>query len=191
MNFVYLAVVIYLIGLGGWFVVWRLTVGRREWLKAVPFLHIPYWGAAVVLIVNAGFASLAEIPEYGIEVGVYGFVEANAKSVAVFSLGIAIFVVLTFEKFSHILDQKKSRKFIILLFSSFLWAVLGVLPLYWVPQEFGWLTTLRHLKTIPYTYSVFLFGAAMIFYIHEVRTARIEKSSEKGGGDDQSTESQN
>jgi hypothetical protein len=188
MNYVYLAVAIYLIGLAGWFVVWRCLVGGRELFREVPLLYIPFWGAVVVLVVNAFLASLAEIPEYGVEVGIYGFVETNAMAVATFSLGIAIFVVLTFDKFSDILDDEESKQFIILLFSSFLFSVIGVLPLYWVPQIFGWLTTLRHLKTVPYTYSVFIFAAAMIFYIHEVHKTRKSKASADGGEEAPSSE---
>ena len=181
MNYTYLAVAIYLVGIPGWVLVWRKVVGGREWFREVPYLYVPFWGAIMVLLVNAALSSIAEIPEYGVEIGIYGFVEGNAKSVAAFSLGIAIFVVVTFEKFSDILDQEESKKFIIMLFSSFLFSVIGVLPLYWVPQIFGWLTTLRHLKTVPYTYSVFIFAAAMIFYIHEVREARTSKKLADGG----------
>jgi hypothetical protein len=56
-----------------------------------------------------------------------------------------------------------------LVFTAFLLGVIGVLPLYWVPQIYGWLTILRHLKTIPELYSVFILGSAMIIYVDSIK----------------------
>lgn len=130
---------------------------------------LPFIGGIIAFTINVILASYAQIPEYSVEIGIYGFVESNAKTIATFTLGIAVFVVVTFEKTVSILDQEESRQFLLLVFSSFLLSVVGVLPLYWVPQNFGWLTTLRHLKTVPYLYSLFLFAAAMVIYIYEIR----------------------
>ncbi len=171
MNFQYLAIGIYFIGLLLWFFVWRGLVGY-QWLRREKLMYLPFLGGIFVLIVNLVLAYFAEIPEYGVEIGIYGFVESNAKTIATFTLGIAVFVVVTFEKTVNILDQKESRQFLQLVFSSFLLAVVGVLPLYWVPQNFGWLTTLRHLKTIPYLYSLFIFAAAMVIYINEIKNEK-------------------
>jgi hypothetical protein len=168
MSFQYLAIGIYFIGLLLWFFVWRGLVGY-QWLRREKLMYLPFLGGIFVFIVNLFLAYFAEIPEYGVEIGIYGFVESNAKTIATFTLGIAVFVVVTFEKSVNILDQKESRQFLQLVFSSFLLSVVGVLPLYWVPQNFGWLTTLRHLKTIPYLYSLFIFAAAMVIYIYQIK----------------------
>jgi ABC-type multidrug transport system fused ATPase/permease subunit len=129
-------------------------------------------------------ASIAEIPEYGIEVGIYGFVERNAITVATFTLGIAVFVVLTFDKTANLLDQDESREFLLLIFSSFVLSLLGVLPLYWVPQVFGWLTTLRHLKTVPYTFSLFILAAAMLIYLAEILAHQRQERRADGENDE-------
>ena len=54
----------------------------------------------------------------------------------------------------------------IFCFISFLIIVLGVLPLYWIPQIDGWLTILRNFKTIPYLYSLFILASAIVLYLH-------------------------
>jgi hypothetical protein len=168
MDFKILAVSIYIVGLILWFYVWKVMVGYK-WLKIERIMYLPFLGGIFAFVVNIILAFYAQIPEYGIEIGIYGFVESNAKTIATFTLGIAVFVVVTFDKTVNILDREESRQFLQLVFSSFLLSVVGVLPLYWVPQNFGWLTTLRHLKTVPYLYSLFLFAAAMAIYIYEIR----------------------
>lgn len=177
MDFRYLAISIYVVGLVLWFFVWRALVGFK-WLRIERLMLMPFVGGIVAFVANIILAYFAQIPEYGVEIGIYGFVESNAKTIATFTLGIAVFVVVTFEKAVNILDQQESRQFLQLVFSSFLLSVVGVLPLYWVPQNFGWLTTLRHLKTVPYLYSLFIFAAAMVLYIYEIR-----REMEIGGKD--------
>lgn len=178
MDFQKLAISIYVVGLILWFFVWRGLVGYK-WLKAERLMLLPFLGGIIAFAVNIVLAYFAQIPEYGVEVGIYGFVESNAKTIATFTLGIAVFVVVTFEKTVSILDQHESRQFLQLVFSSFLLSVVGVLPLYWVPQNFGWLTTLRHLKTVPYLYSLFIFAAAMVIYIYEIRKDTGDSSKEE------------
>jgi hypothetical protein len=168
MDFQKLAILIYVVGLILWLFIWRGLVGYK-WLKVERLMLLPFIGGIIAFTINVVLAYYAQIPEYSVEIGIYGFVESNAKTIATFTLGIAVFVVVTFEKTVSILDQEESRQFLLLVFSSFLLSVVGVLPLYWVPQNFGWLTTLRHLKTVPYLYSLFLFAAAMVIYIYEIR----------------------
>lgn len=183
MNFQYLAIFIYVVGLVLWFFVWKSLVGYK-WIQLEKLMLLPFLGGIFAFLANIFLAFFAEIPEYGVEIGIYGFVESNAKTIATFTLGIAVFVVVTFEKTVSILDQEESRKFLQLVFSSFLLSVIGVLPLYWVPQNFGWLTTLRHLKTVPYLYSLFIFAAALVIYIYEIRkdtdkTIELEEDSKQ------------
>ena len=169
MNFVTLGVAIYAVGLMFWFVFWQWAIGYDRLTKERT-LHIALWGGALVFLINMILTSLAEIPEYGVEIGIYSFVEDNAKTVAGFTLGIAVFVVVTFRD-TVSLEREESRKFLQLVLTSFLFSIMGVLPLYWVPQVFGWLTVLRHLKTVPYLYSLFTLAAAMMIYLHQLRAA--------------------
>ena len=179
MNFQYLAISIYVVGLVLWFFIWKSLVGYK-WIKLEKLMLLPFLGGIFAFLINIFLAYFAEIPEYGVEIGIYGFVESNAKTIATFTLGIAVFVVVTFEKTVSILDQEESRHFLQLVFSSFLLSVVGVLPLYWVPQNYGWLTTLRHLKTVPYLYSLFIFAAALTIYIYEIRKdTNLDKEREK------------
>lgn len=167
-TFTFIAAFTYVIGLLLWFVLWKILIGYH-WFKHEKMMHVPFWGCIITFIINIFLALFAEIPQYGIEIGIYGFVEKNAATVAMFTLGIAVFVVVTFKKQAKMLSHQESRKFLQLVFTSFLLSVIGVLPLYWVPQIWGWLTTLRHLKTVPFTYSLFVLAAAMIVYLHEIK----------------------
>ncbi len=170
-----LSVLIYVVGLFFWYYIWGKIIGY-DWLRKERLLHIPFWMATIAFLVNIILAMIAEIPEYAIEIGIYSFVETNATTVAAFVLGIAVFVVLRFEKVVSTGEKKvESRMFLQLLFWAFLIAVLGVLPLYWVPQVFGWLTILRHLKTVPTLYATFLIASAIIIFLRELRMYSKEK----------------
>ncbi len=71
------------------------------------------------------------------------------------------------------MQREESRKFLQLVFVAFLLAVIGVLPLYWVPQSAYAITLLKHLKTVPFTWAAFTLATALVIYI---RLMRIEMS---------------
>jgi len=174
---------VYLGGLVAWILMWRLVVGF-EWLQKERLLHLPFWGGVLVLGINALLAATGEMQPYAVEIGIYGFVETNSITIGGFSLGIAVFVVFTFDKAISPLQREESRKFLQLVFSAFLLAVIGVLPLYWVPQTAYAITLLKHLKTIPFTWSAFTLAAAIVIYIRlmriEMKMAR-EEAEATGG----------
>ena len=160
------AVIIYLVGGFFWVYLWHLLVGFR-WLKDKPLLHVPFFGGIFVFGINSLLSLLTTVPDYDIELKLYPYVEENAKTVASLSLAIAIFVFFKLEKSEKGLNSQISRKFLSLILWSFLLAVIGCLPLYWVPPIEGWLTVLRHLKTVPFTYSIFILSSSIILFIYE------------------------
>lgn len=164
----YSALVIYGLAIPGWLYVWRWLVGY-DWLAKQRLLYISLGGALFVFAVNIGLAFVTQTPGYDTELKVYAYVEQNAKTVAGFALAIAIFVLLKFEKEVGAMERPSSRKFLSLIFWSFLFAVVGCMPLYWMPPIDGWLTILRHLKTVPFTYSLFILASAIIIFIYEIR----------------------
>ena len=168
------SVSIYVLGFFSWFLTWKLIIGY-EWLNRIPKLKITFFGGAFALFVNIVMAFIAEVPEYGVELGIYAYVERNAITVAGLSLAIATFIIVTFSKVTTVETDEKMTKFLTLVFTAFLLGVLGVLPLYWVPQIYGWLTLLRHLKTIPELYSVFILGSAMIIYVDSIKIQDIKE----------------
>ncbi|MFC2032650.1 hypothetical protein ACFLUS_04755, partial [Chloroflexota bacterium] len=107
------------------------------------------------------------VHDYEIEQWLYPYVEGNAKTVAVLSLAIAVFVVLRVG--AKQLDEQKPRikLFLWLILWAFLLSALGTLPLYWVPSEMYWLTALRHIKSVPLFYSLFILGAGIIVFMYE------------------------
>lgn len=166
---------VYLAGLAGWVLLWHLMLGLG-WLRREKLLHIPFWGGVMVLAVNAILAAASQMQVYEVEIGIYGFVETNSITIGGFSLGIAVFVVFTFDKAISPMQREESRKFLQLVFVAFLLAVIGVLPLYWVPQTAYAISLLKHLKTVPFTWAAFTLATALVIYI---RLMRIEMSLAK------------
>ena len=164
-KFKLISIIAYLVGILFWFVLWKLVIGY-EWLKKEPNLHFPLWGGCFVLLINLLLTWFSATPSYEIEIGIYAYVERNGITVAGFGMAIAVFVVLKFKDSFDVLKNSASKKFLQLVFTSFLIVVLGVLPLYWIPQIDGWLTVLRNLKTIPYLYSLFILASAIVIYLH-------------------------
>ena len=155
----------YAVGLLFWFIFWKFIVGY-DFFKKIPLLHLPFWGFCFVMIINIILTYVATTPTYAVEVGIYSYVERNSITIATFALGIAVFVVLTFKEHFNMLKHVYSTKFLQLVFISFLIVIIGVLPLYWIPQIDGWMTVLRNLKTIPFLYSLFTLASAIVIYLH-------------------------
>lgn len=164
-QFDFLALIIYSIGLLLWFPVWHFLVGFGA-LKKMKLLYVSFLGAPFVFIVNIILSLYSTINDYTLELQLYPYVEANAKTVAALSLAIAIFAVM---KLKSKMDGMTPRTtvFLWLIFWAFLISVLGTLPLYWVPPHKYWLTALRHIKSVPLFYSLFILGAAIIVFIYE------------------------
>jgi hypothetical protein len=160
------ALLIYFLAVPGWLIVWHALVGW-EWLLRYRLLLVAFGGALFVFLANIALAFAAATPSYDTELGVYSYVENNAKTVAEFSLAIAIFVLVQFDKKTAVIEPRAARKFLSLIFWSFLFAVVGCLPLYWMPPVASWLITLRHLKTVPFTYSLFILASAIVIFIRE------------------------
>lgn len=173
------ALAVYCLAIPGWLYVWHLLVGY-DWLVERRLLFISFTGALFVFSVDIALSFYSKTPDYATELGVYSYVEQNAKTVAGFALAIAIFVLLKFDKDANVMDRPASRKFLSLIFWSFLFAVVGCLPLYWMPPIDGWLTILRHLKTVPYTYSLFILASAIIIFIHEIHWAEVRSDGPAG-----------
>lgn len=164
------AIIIYSLAIPGWLYLWHALIGY-DWLARHRLLYISFIGALFVFAANIALAFFAVTPDYATELKIYAYVEVNAKTVAGFALAIAIFVLLKFDKEAGILERPSSRKFLLLIFWSFLFAVVGCLPLYWMPPVEGWLTVLRHLKTVPFTYSLFILASAIIVFIYDIHLA--------------------
>ena len=166
MQFDFIASIVYLLGLLFWFPLWHYLVGFSL-LRKLKLLRIAFFGAPFVFIVNIVLGFFSTVPEYDVELQLYPYVEENAKIVAVTSFAISVFVALRLG--SGQIDQANPRikLFIWLIFWAFLLSVLGALPLYWVPSDKYWLTALRHIKSVPLFYSIFILGAAVIVFLYE------------------------
>jgi hypothetical protein len=161
------AVVIYILAIPGWLYLWHLLVGY-DWLAKRRLLFISFGGALFVFSMNAVLSIFSKTPDYKTELSLTKYLEIDATAVAGFALAIAIFVLVKFDKEGGIMERPTSRKFLSLIFWSFLISVVGCLPLYWVPSIDGSLTVLRHLKTVPFTYSLFILSSAITIFIYDI-----------------------
>ncbi|MDW6004177.1 hypothetical protein [Vibrio mangrovi] len=167
MNNAMTALTTYTIGWAGWFLTWHFLIGFPL-LKKMKLLHFPFWGAQFVFIVNIVLGYFSINLDYSTELQLYPYVESNAKSVAGMSLAIAVFWV--FATKDKLLDHADVlvKLFLWLLFWAFLISVIGTLPLYWVPPGGVWLTALRHIKSVPYFYSLFILASALVVFIYKL-----------------------
>ncbi|HBS48148.1 TPA: hypothetical protein DEO28_03630 [Candidatus Dependentiae bacterium] len=164
-NFDYLALMIYSFGFVGWIFVWKSIIGF-DYLKICPLLKLPFYAGIFAFISNVGFCFFYVIENYEAELKLYDYVEVNGRQIAMLSLAIAVFVILQ-AKFINKNDS--SRMFLKLIFASFLFTILGVFPLYWMPSKSGWITFLRHEKTVFYFYSLFILASGIIFLLYDLK----------------------
>jgi hypothetical protein len=165
-QFDFIALIVYSFGLLFWFPLWHYLVGYSL-LRKMKLLYISFLGAPFVFIVNIILAFFSKVNELDIEQWLYPYVEGNAKTVAVLSLAIAVFVVLRISGEQLDKTRPNIKLFLWLIFWAFLISVMGTLPLYWVPSDKYWLTALRHIKCVPLFYSLFILGSAIIIFMYE------------------------
>lgn len=170
-HFKYLDFAIYFIGLFLWIVLWYFLVGFKQ-LSKNKFLNIPFISAILAFTINIFLALFASLTTYEVELSIYSYVENNARIIAQLALAIVLFVVLAFKRLGGSLADQTKKKFVVLILWSFLFSLLGCLPLYWVPPDPLWLAILRHLKTLPYMYSLFLLSTAIVVFIYELKKSK-------------------
>lgn len=165
------AIFIYGSGLFLWIYLWAKMIGYT-FLQEKKLLYIAFLGPIINFLINIVLSFYTKIPTYETELNIYLYVETNATTVAGLSLAIAIFVVLKFNSDTKpVTDNPLSKMFLFLIFWAFLYAIVGCLPLYWIPPVSGGLTILRHIKTVPYTYSLFTLAAAIILFCYQIKSA--------------------
>jgi hypothetical protein len=167
-------VIIYALGLLLWLFLWKWLVGYKQ-LNEKKILWISFIGAIASFVINILLVIPSTSVSYETELSVYAYVEDNAKTIAQLSLAIALFVVVSLGKGSELIDAVSRKRFVYLLLWSFLIAIVGCLPLYWIPPIASWLGVLRHLKTIPYIYSLYLLSTAITVFIYNLHFQMVKR----------------
>lgn len=160
----------YLLGMIGWLFVWRLYNGY-ELMNQQKIIHLPFWGAHLTFLANAILVPFSPIPDYTVELKVYEYVEINARTIATLALAIAVFAYFISQS-KKTPEQSTNTKiptyFLICIMWGFLFAIIGVLPIYWMPPVYGWLTVLRHIKSVFYFFSLFTVATAIVIFMYEL-----------------------
>lgn len=172
-----IGVIIYSLGLLLWLFLWKWLIGYHQ-LKEKKVLWISFLGAIASFVVNILLVIPAMNVSYETELSIYSYVEDNAKTIAQLSLAIALFVAVSLGKGGELIDTASRKRFVYLLLWSFLIAIVGCLPLYWIPPIAGWLGVLRHLKTIPYIYSLFLLSTAITVFIYNLHYRMLKRQQD-------------
>ena len=164
----YIAYNIYLFGTLLWLYLWHKMVGYKL-IQEKKLLYLAFIGPIINFIINTILACYTKIPDYETELDIYLYVEKNATTVAGLALAISIFVVLKLNQDAKLITKPSTKTFLFLNFWAFLYAAAGCLPLYWMPPIKGALTVLRHIKTVPYTYSLFTLVGAIIIFLYQIK----------------------
>lgn len=157
----------------GWFFLWNMCGGYSV-LQEKKLLYIPYVLCPFTLCANAVLVHWERFPPYELERVIHEHLVSNARVIATLALAVGIFVRIG-------LKPKFFDQFLCFILLAFALAVAGVLPVYWQPAVRFTLTCLRHLKTIPYTYSIYLLTAALLCFMDEGATTPSGASDKKTG----------
>lgn len=163
--------VIYLVGALGWLLLWWRLISFTA-LCRNPLLWIPFLAAEWVFLCNIGLCLFSRDMDFNSGLSVYAYVEQNATTISGMALGIAIFVVVEFRDSGLMMDKEIARRFLSLILWSFFISIIGCLPLYWIPAREDWLMLLKTLKTIPFTYALFILAAAIILFLNEIKKSQ-------------------
>jgi hypothetical protein len=163
--FVSLSVFVYVLGILGWLFIWKVYNGYKLMKEKKPLILI-FLMTILVLGINGVLTLISPIPPYETELKIYEYVEVNSRVIATMALAIAVFAYYALSTIKRSFDLIKN--FLFYIICGFIMVMIGVFPLYWMPANDGWLTVLRHIKTVFYTYSLFSISAAMIVFIYSV-----------------------
>ena len=120
----------------------------------------------IIFITNALLVLVSPIPPFDVELKIYEYVEVNARVLATMSLAIAVFAHYSLSPIKQSFEL--INYFLFYSMFGFVTIMLGVFPLYWMPAIDGWLTILRHIKTVFYTYSLISITSAIIVFIYTI-----------------------
>lgn len=151
---------IYLLGCGFWLIVWHL-VGGYEFMSYTLMLWLPFLSCFIIMGSNMLlWCGPISYEKYDVELDAIKFVETNAAHMVTAIAGTLVIAAAI----SAIKNQTPlPKEFIVFQSVAFICAVVGVLPLYWVPsRRVNCLVMLRHLKTVPFTYAISLFLAGLL-----------------------------
>lgn len=174
MDFDLPGVLVYLTGAVGWLLIWQRLISFDA-LRQNQLLWLPLVAAELVFMINIWLCMVSrdlELMDFNAGLTVYAYVEQNATTISGMALGIAIFIVVEFRDSGLMMDRAVARRFLSLILWSFLIAIIGCLPLYWIPAREDWLMLLKSLKTVPFTYALFILASAIVLFLAEIKNSK-------------------
>lgn len=159
---------IYILGCLFWIPLWFLIISINE---MQPLLWIPFIACFVILTFNTLLwyknDDGEELSNYKKQLSKMQLIEKNAAHMVTAITGFLLIAAAISEMKIDAIIPKDAIMF---ASAALIFAVVGVLPKYWVPKNRGyWLVILRHLKTVPYTYAISLFLAGLLVLLNWLR----------------------
>jgi hypothetical protein len=158
---------IYLGGLVLWGFIWYIS-GFFADSCSDPFLLAAWVGGAFVLTANAGLVLTHPVVnrDYEVETNVIEFVERHAYYL-IAAISCTIVAVTLYHSAVNFNVPTLSIDFTVGALAA---DVGAVFPLIWIPSDNNaGLAILRHIKTVPFTYSVFLYLSSVIAIYQALR----------------------
>ena len=154
---------IYSLGCVLWFIAWYLIEGY-DIMNQNKLIWVPFVSCLIILLSNMFLWRTIEDHEYATsykkELIKIQYVEKNAAHMVTAITGVLIIAAAV-----SVMKDNASIPGEVIKFESaaFICAVVGVLPKYWVPSTQGhWLEVLRHVKTVPFTFSISFFLGGLL-----------------------------
>jgi len=160
---------IYVAGILGWIGIW-FAIGGPAAMHRNKFLWAPFLFCIAILAfeILLSYGRL-QVVNFEVEQSLLQVLETNSQKLIQAILGSLIIApVLTTLRG----NRPISREFLIYQSLALIFIVVGVLPVYWIPfDQLDWLFTLRHFKTIPYTYCICFFLSGVLVLLQELTDA--------------------
>lgn len=165
-GYVEVAIISYLIGIIAWPWLWRVPEGFSL-LSQLTLLYFPFILTPLVLMLQIIFILWEPgISDFHTEENLVAAIETNNSQLVTATFGVLV-LAATLASFNFI--KSISRTFLLYMSLSLIASIGGVLMLYWLPLTHAEAYfVLRHLKTIPYTYSIGFLLTGTLIIIQEV-----------------------
>lgn len=162
-----IAMSIYAIGMLAWIIIWALSKGFQL-MRKIPLLLVPF--LLVFLVFGIDMVSISPSLDhinFTTEEQLLQVLEGNTSQILVAVFGLII-LAATLKEFHG--RTVISREFILYATLCMVFAVGGVLTVFWFPtHSVKPYYLLRHAKSVMYTYSISYFLAGLIAVLDNIR----------------------
>lgn len=159
----WVVIVFYVVGMFTWLGAW-LYFSLVALVSKYPLIIIPFVGFYVVMCLNLLlWLSTDTYSDFDTEIDRIEEVETYAYYLVSTAIGTLI-IASSIIRIGGV--SSLPTEFLFFEAGALIFSVVGVLALYWIPGDRpAWLSALRHLKTIFFTYALFIFLSGLLILV--------------------------